>query len=364
MSRLSLLVVLSAAFVAITATPAVDLGGGCTITSFNQVDSVVKSCSNIVISGLTVPAGKTLELNLKDNAKLTFQGTTKFEHHVWKGPLVIISGNKITVTGASGSKLDGQGPAYWDGKGEKTTKPKFFKIKAKGGSVFKNLQLLNCPVQCVSIDSCSDLTLSNFNIDNSAGKKLGHNTDGFDISSSKNLIIDNAHVTNQDDCIAVNKGSNMIFRNIHCSGGHGLSISVGQSKTGSFEDNTIKNVTFIDSYVTDSDNGIHVKTHSDAGKGSLTDVTYQNIEMSGIRKFGINIEQDYENGKPTGKPKNNIPITKFTAKGIRGHMTGSNSMAVKILCAQGGCSNWVWSGVSLSDAAKKSSCTASPVKAC
>jgi len=46
-------------------------------------------------------------------------------------------------------------------------------------------------------------------IDASEGDKdeQGHNTDGFDIGSSSNVIIDGAKVYNQDDCVAVNSGT-------------------------------------------------------------------------------------------------------------------------------------------------------------
>lgn len=46
-------------------------------------------------------------------------------------------------------------------------------------------------------------------IDDSAGDtgSLGHNTDGFDIGTSSNVMIDGAKVYNQDDCVAVNSGT-------------------------------------------------------------------------------------------------------------------------------------------------------------
>lgn len=108
----------------------------------------------------------------------------------------------------------------------------------------------------------------------------GHNTDGFDLSSSSNILIKNSVVKNQDDCVAANQGSGYYFKNLVCSGGHGLSLSVGQSEKDGTP-NTLKNVTFSDCTVLNSRNGIHVKTHSDAGTGSITDVTYRNITLSG-----------------------------------------------------------------------------------
>nr|ACP18831.2 endopolygalacturonase 1 [Chrysomela tremula] len=365
MFSLRLFSVIATAFAAVSALPTqnetLSLGGSCTIKEFSQVSSVISSCTNIVISGLSVPGGKTLDLKLKKGTTLTFEGKTVFGVAHWDGPLLQISGEKITVKGASGSVLDGQGAKYWDGKGDGgVKKPKFVRVKASGGSVLTGLHVLNCPRQCVSVNSCDHVTLSNWNVDVSAGdkNKLGHNTDGFDISSTSNLLIENSVVKNQDDCVAVNKAQHVTISKLQCSGGHGLSLSVGMSKT-SAEANVVKDVHFVDCTVTNSDNGIHIKTHSDGAHGTIDNVSYKNIHLSGIAKFGVNIQQDYENGHSTGKPKNNIPITGLSITGVTGSMTGSNSKAVYILCASGGCSGWNW-GVSISGAKKANSCTHQP----
>ncbi|CAH1100344.1 unnamed protein product [Psylliodes chrysocephalus] len=335
------------------------VGASCTITSFSQVNSVVKSCTNIIINGLAVPTGKTLQLDLKSGTTLTFQGTTSFGYGTkWEGPLIFITGNRITVNGAPGSKLDGQGPHYWDGKGGANKgKPKFFRIKATGGSTFSNVHLLNCPIQCVSIQNSNHLTLSGWNIDNSAGdrNKLGHNTDGFDISNSDTVTVKNSVIMNQDDCVAVNSGKNLHFSNLQCYGGHGLSLSVGMSKTDSSK-NQVSNVTFSDCTVKNSRNGIHVKTHSDATYGSVNDITYSNIQLYGITNYGINVQQDYKDGSSCGVPTNNIPIKGLKMSKITGTMSGSNSVAVYVMCGSSGCYNFNWSGVSISGARKGSFC--------
>ncbi|XP_060535043.1 polygalacturonase-like [Cylas formicarius] len=334
------------------------LKAGCTVSNYDDVAGAVSSCTEIVIKDMTVPAGKALDMSLKSGTKLTFQGKISFAKSNWEGPLIQIKGSKLTVQGASGHVLDGQGQLYWDGKGSSgTKKPKFFRIKATGGSVFKDINLLNCPVQCVSINSASDLTVSGFNIDVSAGDSgdLGHNTDGFDISSSNNIVVKDSVVKNQDDCVAVNQGSNMVFQNLDCSGGHGLSLSVGFDDNDASK-NTVKNVTFTDSSVKNSRNGIHVKTHSDSGPGLIQDVTYKNIKLSNIERYGINVQEDYEDGSSSGNAKGNIPIKNLRMNSVTGTMTGSNSIAVYILCGSGGCSSWNWDGVNITGNKKSNSC--------
>ncbi|XP_072375684.1 polygalacturonase-like [Diabrotica undecimpunctata] len=351
---------------AATASPFLNqtnLGDSCTISKWADVSNVVKSCTKIVVQNLAVPAGKTLELDLKSGTSLTFSGTTSFGYGTyWEGPLIVIKGDNIHVAGNSGSKLDGQGAHYWDGKGDKgNKKPKFFKIQATGGSTFKNINLLNCPHQCVSIQNSKQLTISNWNIDVSAGDKnsLGHNTDGFDISGSDTVNFEYCTVQNQDDCVAVNSGKNLHFNHMTCSGGHGLSLSIGMSKTDSSK-NYAQNITFENSIVKNSRNAIHIKTHTDAATGYIKDVTYSNIQISGITNYGINVQEDYANGGSTGHAGNNIPISGLKMNKITGSMTSNNAMAVYILCGSKGCSNFNWSGVSISGAKKQSSCSFKP----
>lgn len=67
------------------------------------------------------------------------------------------------------------------------------------------------------------LTLNNSAGDaaNSAsdGKAAAHNSDGFDFSSSNNVVLSNTIVMNQDDCVAVTSGENITVTGMTCSGG-------------------------------------------------------------------------------------------------------------------------------------------------
>jgi hypothetical protein len=139
-------------------------------------------------------------------------------------------------------------------------------------------------------------------------------------------------VYNQDDCVAINSGTNLYFSGLYCSGGHGLSIG----SVGGRDDNTVKNVTFANSQVVNSQNGVRIKTVYGAS-GSVSGITYSGITLSGITNYGVVIEQDYENGSPTGKPTTGVPITGLTLKGITGTATSSAKDNYYILCGSGSC---------------------------
>jgi polygalacturonase len=109
--------------------------------------------------------------------------------------------------------------------------------KMTAGSVIENLHIKNWPVHLFYVSSCSDLTMRGMFLDNrdgnapnsrSGGLPAAHNSDGFDVSSTNDTVIYGNTVYNQDDCVAVTSGNNIIVSDMYCDGGHGLSIgSVG-----------------------------------------------------------------------------------------------------------------------------------------
>jgi polygalacturonase len=312
-----------------------------------------KSCSTITLSNLIVPAGTTLDLtNLAKGTNVVFKGTTTFGYKEWKGPLVSISGDHITVDG-TGATLDADGSRWWDTKGTNggKTKPKFFYAHKMTNSVIKGITIKNSPVQVFSINNADTLTVSGVTINNKDGdSKGGHNTDAFDVGDSQHITISGATVYNQDDCLAVNSGTDITFTGGYCSGGHGLSIG----SVGGRDNNVVDTVMILDSQIVDSDNGVRIKTVSGA-TGSVKNVTYKNITLKNIAKNGIVIQQDYENGSPTGKPTTGVPITGLTIDGVKGSV-GSKAIPVYILCGKGSCSGWKWSGVSLTGGKKSDKC--------
>lgn len=110
----------------------------CTFTDAATAIKNKASCSAIIIKDMTVPAGTTLDLTkLNDGTTVTFQGTTTFGYKEWEGPLISVSGTKITVNGASGHVIDGAGAKWWDGQGSNggKTKPK---VSSKYGTDHQN----------------------------------------------------------------------------------------------------------------------------------------------------------------------------------------------------------------------------------
>ncbi|KAJ5509697.1 hypothetical protein N7527_011840 [Penicillium freii] len=333
----------------------------CTFSGASGAAEAIKSktsCSTITLSNVEVPAGTTLDLTgLKTGTTVIFEGTTTFGYKEWEGPLVSVSGTSITVQGATGSLLNGDGARWWDSKGSNggKTKPKFFYAHSLKNSKIENISIKNSPVQVFSVNGATELTLSGITIDNADGdSKGGHNTDAFDVGSSDGVYITNPTVHNQDDCLAVNSGTNVHFTGAQCTGGHGISIG----SVGGRSDNTVDGVTVEDCTIKDSDNGVRIKTVYGA-TGSVKGVTYKDITLSGIAKYGIVIEQDYKNGSPTGSPTSGVPITGLTIDNVHGTVA-SGGVDTYILCASGACSDWTWSGVSITGGETSKKCKGIP----
>ncbi|KAG2420203.1 polygalacturonase-4 precursor [Aspergillus terreus] len=344
----------------ITASPTLaKRATSCTFSGSNGAASASasqKACATMVLSALAVPSGTTLDLSdLADDTTVIFEGETTWGYKEWSGPLLQISGKGIKVQGASGAVLNPDGARWWDGEGSNggKTKPKFFYAHDLSDASITDLHITNTPVQAVSINGCDGLTVTDMTIDNSAGDSAGgHNTDGFDIGSSSDVTITGAKVYNQDDCVAVNSGTGVTFSGGVCSGGHGLSIG----SVGGRSDNTVDTVTFKDSTVKSSTNGIRIKA-SAGDTGTIKGVTYSGITLSSISKYGILIEQNYDGGDLKGSPTSGIPITDLTVEDISGASAVSSSgYNIAIVCGSGACSNWTWESVDVTGGKDYGSC--------
>lgn len=334
------------------------LGQGCTFTDAASAEAGKGSCSTITLSNIVVPAGQTLDLTeLQDGTEVVFSGTTTFGYQDWEGPLISVSGNGIDISGDVGALIDGGGAQWWDGEGSNggKKKPKFFAAHKLKNGVIHNLTIKNTPVQAFSINGCNNLKIDSLTIDNSAGDTQGaHNTDAFDVGSSDGVVINNVNVHNQDDCLAINSGTDITFSNSYCYGGHGLSIG----SVGGRDDNTVEGVLIENTQVADSANGIRIKTVS-GETGLVNKVTYSNISMSGITKYGIDIQQDYKNGGPTGTPTNGVKVTNINLNGVQGSVT-SDATPIYLLCGSGSCSDWSWTNVWITGGKPSTKCANVP----
>ncbi|KAJ3477209.1 hypothetical protein NLI96_g10622 [Meripilus lineatus] len=313
------------------------------ISSLDDVSAAVK-CTTVNIHSFTVPAGKTFNLAL-------------------------VSGATVNMVNGNGHTFNGNGPFYWvhnlvqlmiismsiylpqDGLGGNggVTKPApMMKIKISG--TFTNVKVLNSPARVYSISNPEPLLMSNLTIDDSLGdqpnaasngKAAGHNTDGFDVST-QNLVIQDSVIMNQDDCLAINKGSNITFQRNTCSGGHG--ISVGSISSGA----TVSDVSISDNFIVNNDQALRIKTKATATDASVSGVTYSGNTAMGMRQFGVLIDQSYPD--TLGTPGDGCIVSDINFLGTLNKIAvNSDAQQVAVNCGEGSCTgSWDWSALEVS----------------
>lgn len=87
-------------------------------------------------------------------------------------------------------------------------------------------------------------------------------------------------------------------------------------------------------------------------------ITYQNILVSNLSIYGIDIQQDYLNGGPTGNPSNGVIITDVLMSNIHGTVQ-SDAEDYYILCGAGSCTDFTFKDVNIVGGAN-SSCNVHP----
>ncbi|XP_060517956.1 uncharacterized protein LOC132696879 [Cylas formicarius] len=329
----------------------------CTITSFDEISSVVASCSNVVFGSFTIPSGNKLAIKFLDGASVTFSGEVLFEHFNGDGPLLRLTINNGVVTGDDNHLFNGQGESYWGLNG---TKPLLMRLVAQNTN-FQGFKIKNCPQRCISINGSNNTVISNFTIDNQDGVGKAKNTDGFDVSSSSGITIKDTIVTNQDDCVAINSGSDILVDNLHCIGSHGFDISVGQ---GSGNTNFVTNVTFQNSILTGGLVGLSMLSHIEGGTGEVNSINYTNIHIEGSTDYAVFFHQDFSSAIQgnTGVPVGTVVFSDITFNNVTGFVDDTtDAAAVCLRCASGFCKNFNFNGLQISGATKKDECSIEPI---
>ena len=111
---------------------------------------------------------------------------------------------------------------------------------------------------------------------------------------------------------------------------------------------------FTNSSVVDSENGCRIKTNFNA-TGFVANITYSNIALQGITAYGIDVQQDYLNGGPTGNPSNGVLIQNLLFENVTGTAT-AGARDYYVLCGDGSCEGLEFVDVNITGGGVKSSC--------
>nr|AHG54204.1 polygalacturonase 3a [Lygus lineolaris] len=290
----------------------------------------------INVRDIFVPAGQTLNFEfVKPGTTIVFRGRVTFGYKEWRGPLIILKGRNLKIKGGAGHIFDGEGRRWWDGTGTNSgkIKPYMFYVQLADSSV-RGLTIKNSPAHTFAINDCNHISINNVMIDNRDGNRFGgHNTDGFDVAKSHRVIIANSTIYNQDDCLAINSGTDITFQRNKCIGGHGIAVAVG-----GYQVNEARNIVIRGCRCIQTKYGVRIKTLLN-GRGIVKGVKIENILLKDVTDAGLLIIGNYLNSGPKGEPTGGIPIEDLTVNNVRGNVLAKGTN-INVLVANA--RNWQW----------------------
>ncbi|KAK0465961.1 pectin lyase fold/virulence factor [Desarmillaria tabescens] len=201
-------------------------------------------------------------------------------------------GDNVTLRGSTDPDwgwVDAHGQGWWNTM-EQTNRPHGWSFKKVNNGVIRDMKIWKPIAWNFATSGSTNLHAFNNIImavsDNASA--FPFNTTGFSAGGT-NMLFENNHIVNGDDCITVGSGaSNIHFRNSYCEGGHGLSIgSLGKNGAVSdVQDVLIENVTMKDTLY-----AARFKSWT-GGNGLARNITWKNIVFDNV-PFPIYVTQNY-----------------------------------------------------------------------
>ncbi|XP_022979570.1 exopolygalacturonase-like [Cucurbita maxima] len=244
-----------------------------------------------LVAGVTFSGPCFNNLSPKVLIFATLIAPTKLTTDVW---IHFHSLRHLLLTGFDGSTvLNGQGAQTWSfGSAcrHRMTCPIFttsLKLTGVSHAIVKNISLVDSKGFHVAMHGCDHIHLYGFNI---TAPWNSQNTDGIHISNSTNINVANSHIGVGDDCVSIGPGSfDVLVSNIRCGPGHGISVgSLGRYKN----EMDVIGIRVENCTISDTQNGVRVKTWPGNYSSNAAHLTFQNIVMNNVSN-PIIIDQHY-----------------------------------------------------------------------
>lgn len=367
-------------------------------------DLIKQSIKNASAEGggtIYFPAGTylTAAIHLESNITLDIESgavlkfSTTFEDYLpfvkvrWEGvfmnslsPLIYADkAENITIKGRG--VIDGQGHTWWkesrrlideirkDGKTSATNKlqqmwldankgikvspyyestlerkffrPPFIQFHESKNILIEGITIINSPFWTINPIGCDDLLIHRVTINNPSSNPKGHNTDGINPESCRNVRISDCFLSVGDDCITIKSGrdedgrnygrpcENITITNCIMLAGHG-GVVIGSEMSGGVKKVTISNCVF-----NGTDAGIRLKSSRGRG-GIVEEIRVDNIVMNNIQRnafiFDLFYDKDSKEEPVSERTPvfRNVHISNVTGSDVKkiGYITGINEMPI------------------------------------
>jgi polygalacturonase len=227
----------------------------------------------------------------------------------WRHHPFVWAPNASNVTIRGGGVLNGGGPYWWAGpEAHADTRPHLLELHNVTGAEVTGVSLENSAFWTFRPIYCTDVWIHDMRID-TPYLHGGDNTDGIDVDSSSNVLIERNYVSCGDDHFTVLAGAGasgrafgMPSRNVTIRNnvlGTGMGMSIGSSVSGGVEGVTYSGNSMAEGRYLNASTygywgqGAHIKTRVDYG-GYIRDIAYVDCVLASVSTQGILIETDYQ----------------------------------------------------------------------
>lgn len=232
-------------------------------------------------------------------------------------------------------------PYYESTLERKFFRPPFIQFHESKNILIEGITIINSPFWTINPIGCDDLLIHGVTINNPSSNPKGHNTDGINPESCRNVRISDCFLSVGDDCITIKSGrdedgrnygrpcENITITNCIMLAGHG-GVVIGSEMSGGVKKVTISNCVF-----NGTDAGIRLKSSRGRG-GIVEEIRVDNIVMNNIQRnafiFDLFYDKDSKEEPVSERTPvfRNIHISNVTGNDVKkiGYITGINEMPI------------------------------------
>ncbi|KAI7860040.1 pectin lyase fold/virulence factor [Circinella umbellata] len=243
-----------------------------------------KNKDYLVSKPMNISGLNDVHISIQGNVTFDDSNMTYWQENIFlldfqsAGTYWITSGDDIVVDG--GGTVNGQGQVWWDAKA-KDPRPVLMTFDKVNGLHVSNIWVIQSPFWHIFVRDTHHAVFTDINIKSKSNSSFfTHNSDGWDLLRSSDIVIKDSVIQNEDDCVSFKyNATDIVIQNLDCTGSHGLSVgSLGQySRDGQID--VVKNILVQDITCRDCENGARIKAWA-GGKGLVENVTFSNIEVT------------------------------------------------------------------------------------
>lgn len=232
-------------------------------------------------------------------------------------------------------------PYYENTLKRKFFRPPFIQFHESKNILLEGITIINSPFWTFNPIGCDDIVVHGVTINNPSSNPKGHNTDGINPESCRNLRISDCFISVGDDCITIKSGrdedgrnygkpcENITITNCIMLAGHG-GVVIGSEMSGGVKKVAISNCVF-----NGTDAGIRLKSSRGRG-GVVEEIRVDNIVMNNIQRnafiFDLFYDKDSKEEPVSERTPvfRNIHISNVTGNDVKkiGYITGINEMPI------------------------------------